>query len=175
MIPRDISDELDGVRRYDQYRERCVYCDILRQELEEGERVVADNGQFLAFEPYASKYPFETWIIPHRHAASFAYISQPEQTAFAEMLRETLLRIRNCLGNPPYNFSLHIAPCDDDQKGLYHWHLEIFPRLTVAAGFEMGTGIYINVTPPEQAAAHLREVDISTETAKPAAVADSQH
>ena len=162
MIPRDISEEIDGARRYDQYRERCVYCDILRQELEEGERVVADNGQFLAFEPYASKYPFETWILPHRHAPAFPYISPQEQTSFASIMKETLLRIRLCLGNPPYNYTLHTAPCDEDQSNtLYHWHLEIFPRLTVAAGFEMGTGIYINVTPPEQAAAHLREVNIS--------------
>jgi UDPglucose--hexose-1-phosphate uridylyltransferase len=175
MIPRDIVEEMEGARRYDQYRERCVYCDILRQELEEGERVVADNGDFLAFEPYASKYPFETWILPHRHAPSFAYISQQEQASLAQILRETLLRIRNCLGNPPYNYSLHIAPCDDDQKSLYHWHLEIFPRLTVAAGFEMGTGIYINVTPPEQAAAHLREVDISAPLSAERAAAAVEH
>jgi len=164
MIPRDLAEELEGVRRYEQYRDRCVYCDIIRQEVEEGTRVVADNGQFLSFEPYASKYPFETWIIPHRHAPSFAYISPQEQSGFAAILKETLLRIRMRLGNPPYNYTLHTAPCENDQSGMYHWHLEIFPRLTVAAGFEMGTGIYINVTPPEQAAEYLREVDISAET-----------
>jgi UDPglucose--hexose-1-phosphate uridylyltransferase len=161
VIPHDLHDEMEGARRYDQFHERCVYCDIVRQELDEGQRVVADNGHFLSFEPYASKYPFETWIIPHRHYPSFAYISPQEQTAFADILRETLLRIRLRLGNPPYNYTLHTAPCDDDQNALYHWHLEIFPRLTVAAGFEMGTGIYINVTPPEQAAACLREVDVN--------------
>jgi len=176
MIPRDLAEEMEGARRYDQYRERCVYCDILRQELEDGERVVADNGQFLAFEPYASKFPFETWIIPHRHSPAFPYISPQEQSAFAQILRETLLRIRHCLGNPPYNYTLHTSPCDDDQNALYHWHLEIFPRLTVAAGFEMGTGIYINVTPPEQAAAHLRDVDISgISSGQPATAAFEPH
>lgn len=177
MIPRDLLDEMEGARRYDQYRERCVYCDVIRQELEDGERVVADNGQFLAFEPYASKYPFETWIIPHRHSPSFPHISPQEQASFAEILRDTLLRVHKCLGNPPYNYTLHTAPCDDDQNALYHWHLEIFPRLTVAAGFEMGTGIYINVTPPEQAAAHLREVDLTSPLVEEqtAAVVDPPH
>jgi UDPglucose--hexose-1-phosphate uridylyltransferase len=161
MIPRDIFDEMEGARRYEQYHDRCVYCDIIRQEIQEGVRVVVDNEYFLAFEPYASKYPFETWVVPKRHLSSFAYITPQEQSAFAETLKETLLRVRLCLNNPPYNYTLHTAPCDEDQSALYHWHLEIFPRLTVAAGFEMGTGIYINVTPPEQAATYLREVELT--------------
>jgi len=170
VLPLDILDEIEGARRYDQYRERCVYCDIIQQELDERERLVAENEHFIAFEPYASKFPFETWIMPRRHLASFVYTSNEEMTGFAGILHEALLRIRLCLGNPPYNYTLHIAPCDDDQNPLYHWHLEIFPRLTVAAGFEMGTGIYINVTPPEQAAEHLRGVDMNAGTTPPESV-----
>jgi UDPglucose--hexose-1-phosphate uridylyltransferase len=165
VIPRDIFDEMEGARRYEQYRDRCVYCDIIQQELDEGSRIVAENSDFIAFEPYASKYPFETWVMPRKHGPSFAHILPQEQTAFASILHESLLRIRLRLGNPPYNYTLHTAPCDEDQSALYHWHLEIFPRLTVAAGFEMGTGIYINVTPPEQAAAYLREVELTPEAA----------
>jgi UDPglucose--hexose-1-phosphate uridylyltransferase len=163
MVPADISDELEGAELYEQYHDRCVYCDILRQELSEEERVVAESAHFLAFEPFASKYPFETWILPKRHHGSSAGVTSEEQTALAEMLKEVLLRVGTCLNDPPYNYSLHTAPCDIRDEHRWHWHLEIMPRLTIAAGFEMGTGIYINVTPPEQAAAHLREVKLEVE------------
>jgi UDPglucose--hexose-1-phosphate uridylyltransferase len=157
MVPGEVQAELLGAKRYEEYRDRCVYCDILRQESTEGTRVVTENEEFIAFEPYASKYPFETWVLPKRHRASFAAISAEEQTAFAETLRDALRRIHVCLSDPPYNYTLHTAPCDSDGRHDFHWHLEIFPRLTIAAGFEMGTGIYINVTPPEMAAECLRK------------------
>jgi UDPglucose--hexose-1-phosphate uridylyltransferase len=158
MVPGEVEAEMQGARRYEGYRDRCVYCDILGQEVAEGSRLVSQNDHFMSFEPYASKYPFETWIMPKRHSASFAAISAQEQTAFAAMLGETLRRVCLCLEDPPYNYTLHTAPCDSDDRPGFHWHLEIFPRLTIAAGFEMGTGIYINVTPPEVAADYLREV-----------------
>lgn len=161
IVPGEIALELEGARRYEGYRDRCVFCDILRQERDEGSRLVAENEHFIAFEPYASKYPFETWLLPKRHGSSFAAIPAEEQAGFADMLGETLRRVHLCLHNPPYNYTLHTAPCDRDDSDGYHWHLEIYPRLTIAAGFEMGTGIYINVTPPELAAACLREVDLS--------------
>jgi UDPglucose--hexose-1-phosphate uridylyltransferase len=159
MIPGVISAELDGARRYMSYRDRCAFCDIVRQETDEGTRLIAENEHFIAFEPYASKAPFETWLMPRRHAASFASISAEEQAGFAAILGETLRRLHVCLEDPPYNYNIHTAPCDSDEMDEYHWHLTISPRLTIAAGFEMGTGIYINVTAPELAAEHLREVD----------------
>jgi UDPglucose--hexose-1-phosphate uridylyltransferase len=164
MVPGEVADEIEGSRLYEQYRDRCVYCDILRQELSQGERIVAENAHFLAFEPFASRLPFETWLVPKIHASAFTAISNQEQASFAEMLRDTLRRIQLCLNDPPYNYTLHTSPCDEDDRGRFHWHLEIFPRLTIAAGFEMGTGIYINVTPPEQAAAFLREVSRDVES-----------
>ena len=159
MIPGMVSAELHGARRYMDYRERCVFCDLLRQETDEGQRLVAENEHFIAFEPYASKSPFETWLLPKRHTASFAGISAEEQSSFAAMLGETLRRLHICLDDPPYNYNIHTAPCDVEDQADFHWHLSISPRLTIAAGFEMGTGIYINVTPPEAAAEYLREVD----------------
>jgi UDPglucose--hexose-1-phosphate uridylyltransferase len=159
MIPGAIGTELAGAERYLQYRDRCVFCDILRQESDEGTRVVSENDHFIAFEPYASKYPFETWLLPKRHSASFAAISAEEQASFAATLGETMRRLHVCLDDPPYNYNIHTAPCDEEQKEEFHWHLSIFPRLTIAAGFEMGTGIYINVTPPEAAAEDLRNAD----------------
>ena len=159
MVPGTVAAEMAGAKRYESYRERCVYCDIVNQERNEGSRVVVENESFLAFEPYASKYPFETWVVPKRHGPSFAAISAEEQASFARILGEALRRIHGVLDDPPYNFTIHTAPCDSDDRPDFHWHLEIFPRLTIAAGFEMGTGIYINVTPPEVAARYLREYD----------------
>ncbi|MGD0112773.1 MAG: galactose-1-phosphate uridylyltransferase [Armatimonadota bacterium] len=167
MVPGEIALEMEGARRYEGYRERCVFCDILRQEMDEGTRVVAENDHFIAFEPFASKYPFETWLLPKRHLSSFAAISADEQSGFAAMLGEALRRIHLTLDDPPYNYSIHTAPCDRDDRDDYHWHLEIFPRLTIAAGFEMGTGIYINVTPPEVAARYLREVELTAAPQEP--------
>lgn len=155
MVPRDALDEIEGSELYARYRERCVYCDIIQQEEAQKERLVFANEHFVVFEPFASKYPFETWIVPREHANSFALISSAQQAGFARTLKQTLWAIRGCLNDPPYNYTLHTAPCVEDRD--FHWHLEIFPRLTIAAGFEMGTGIYINVTPPEEAARYLRE------------------
>lgn len=167
MVPGVVAAEIEGAKRYERYRDRCVYCDILRQEVNEGSRLVAENEDFIAFEPYASKYPFETWVLPKRHCASFAAITAEEQTKFAAMLGEALRRIHLCLKDPPYNYTVHTAPCDSDDKGDYHWHVEVFPRLTIAAGFEMGTGIYINVTPPEMAARCLRQAESETRAPVP--------
>jgi len=165
MVPGGVSAELEGARRYRQYRDRCVYCDILRQETSEGERLISENQHFIAFAPYAAKFPFETWLLPKRHAASFAAIAAEEQSSFAAMLGETLRRLYLCLDDPPYNYNIHTAPCTSDDREDFHWHVQIFPRLTIAAGFEMGTSIYINVTPPEAAAGYLREVDVRAEAA----------
>lgn len=164
MVPSEAAAEQDGYRRYKGYRDRCVFCDIWRQEVSEGNRLVAENDHFVVFEPYASKFPFETWVMPKKHAASFASISAEEQASFAVTLRDALRRIDVCLDDPPYNYTIHTAPCDSDDKDDFHWHLEIFPRLTITAGFEMGTGIHINVTPPEAAATYLRETDIEAPT-----------
>jgi len=160
MVPGGVSAELEGARRYLQYRDRCVYCDMLHQETTQPERLISENEHFIAFSPYAAKFPFETWLLPRRHGASFAAIAAEEQSSFAGMLGETLRRLHLCLDDPPYNYSIHTAPCNSDDREDFHWHVQIFPRLTIAAGFEMGTSIYINVTPPEIAASYLREVDL---------------
>ena len=164
VVPGGVSAEMEGARRYQEYRDRCVYCDIIRQEISEGERLISESEHFIAFCPYASRFPFETWLLPKRHTASFAAIAAEEQTAFAAILGETLRRLHHCLDDPPYNYNIHTAPCASDSEEGFHWHLQIFPRLTIAAGFEMGTSIYINVTPPEMAGRYLREVEFRGET-----------
>lgn len=154
-IPKLAWDKIHGVQQYEEYTGRCVYCDILDTELREGERLVCMNDSFLAFAPYAARYPFETWIVPRERNAHFTAINDAQMRDFAALLKETLLCLDLCLNDPPYNFMLLTTDFSEN----FHWHLEIIPRLTVAAGFEMGTGIYVNVVAPEDAAAHLRAVD----------------
>jgi UDPglucose--hexose-1-phosphate uridylyltransferase len=156
MVPMEVKTEIKGASQYYEYHDRCIFCDMIRQELNFGKRVVVEGEHFLAFEPFAPKYPFETWVIPKKHSRSFAEDAEHLIPDFAKVVQDVLKRIGKCLGHPPYNYTLHTAPCDNEKDYLFHWHLEIMPRLTIAAGFEMGTGIYINVTSPEDAAAHLR-------------------
>lgn len=156
MIPHQLKVEIEGARRFYQYHERCIFMDMIRQERNYGKRVIEETEDFIVFCPFAPKHPFETWILPKRQQASFTDMDRSELRGFSDMVRHTLMRISNCLNDPPYNYMLHTAPYSQEGDPAFSWHLEIIPRLTIAAGFEMGTGIYINVTTPEDAAEHLR-------------------
>jgi len=160
VVPKRVVEELEGARMYHEYKERCIFCDIVRQELADGTRVVIENDMFVALEPFAPRFPFETWLIPKQHEARFA--QSPEETieSFAAVLKDILQRLESVLNNPPYNFMIHSAPHVNDHQLEYHWHVEIIPKLTRVAGFEWGTGFYINPTPPEDAAEYLREEKI---------------
>jgi UDPglucose--hexose-1-phosphate uridylyltransferase len=160
IIPQRVWQKVAGVAQYLEYREKCAYCDIIQTELTSKGRLISENGKFVALTPFASRSPFEVWIIPKAHSSCFAYMNRFEVGEFADILRDTMLRLYTCLDDPPYNYSLITAPCDTDKLDNFHWHLEIVPRLTTPAGFELGTSIYINVTPPEAAAKFLREVKI---------------
>lgn len=160
MIPHQVRQEIEGARRFYQYHERCIFCDMIRQEKNFGQRLIEESDSFIAFSPFAPKCPFETWVLPKNHNASFTEETRADLAAFSEMVQHTLMRISNCLQDPPYNYMLHTAPYSMEGDPQFHWHLEIIPRLTIAAGFEMGTGIYINVTAPEDAASHLRSASI---------------
>ncbi|MFQ5803541.1 MAG: galactose-1-phosphate uridylyltransferase [Candidatus Methylomirabilales bacterium] len=163
IVPKQVQEEVDGVKQYYAEKGRCVYCDMVQQELVHGGRVVSANDHFVATAPFASRFPFETWIIPRTHEASFENIGEHEVVSLARILKETLQRIERLLSDPPYNFVLHNAPCREEKPVRYHWHLEITPRLTRLAGFEWGTGIYINPTPPEEAAQYLRDAALITD------------
>jgi len=162
MVPMDVMQEMRGVRRFYEYHERCIYCDMIRQEQNFGKRIIEENEEFIAFEPFAPQFPFETWILPKKHRASLVDETREQVDSFAYILQRSLRRIAKCLNFPPYNYTLHTAPfnLERDPNPYFHWHLQIMPRLTIAAGFEMGTGVYINGTPPEEAAEHLRATDI---------------
>lgn len=160
IIPKRIEEELDGAREYFHYHDRCIFCDILRQETEQSSRIIIQDQHFMAFCPFASRFPFEIEIIPKVHQPFFENIDNEHVHAFAATLQGALRRMQSLLPGIPYNFVLHSSPCSDAYRDFYHWHLEIIPKLTNVAGFEWGSGFYINPTPPEDAAAMLREVPL---------------
>ncbi|HYM79918.1 MAG TPA: galactose-1-phosphate uridylyltransferase [Candidatus Limnocylindria bacterium] len=163
IIPKIIQEELEGARRYYELKERCVFCDIVQQETAEnsGRRIVSMTDRFLATEPFAPRFPFETWILPRRHDASYQILDGPDELKeLAAILKDTLMRLNRALDRPPYNFVIHTSPVSDPELEYYHWHIEIMPKLTRVAGFEIGSGFYINPTPPEDAAQYLREIAV---------------
>ena len=157
MVPKTVLEELRGAQQYHQYRGRCVFCDMIVQEYQDKERIVVENGSFLAFCPYAPRYAFETWIIPKAHSADFSVIDEAAQTHLAQILQDVLKRVKKVLGNPSYNYYLHMAPIGYENPACYHWHIEIIPKLTRSVGFEWGTGLHIVPTFPQDAARYLRE------------------
>jgi UDPglucose--hexose-1-phosphate uridylyltransferase len=160
MIPKNVIEELHGSGEYFDFRERCIFCDMIRQELEEKERIVTQNDQFIAFCPFASRFPFEMWVMPKEHRLFFHESSDHDLASMAGILKEVLARMKTALNDPPYNFIIHTSPIDGEERQGYHWHMEIMPRLSRVAGFEWGTGFYAVSTPPEVAIKYLRDVKI---------------
>jgi UDPglucose--hexose-1-phosphate uridylyltransferase len=138
----------------------CIYCGVMEEERRQGVRVVKETEYFLVICPFASRSPFETRIYPKIHRCSFATISDQELTDFASVLQETLKRLYIGLNDPDYNYIIRSAPIEDRDVKYHHWYAVIVPKLTTPAGFEIGTGIYINTTLPEQCAEFLRGVRI---------------
>lgn len=163
-VPSDISAELSSARQYYEQHQRTIFSDLIERELASGERIVAVDDQFVAFCPFASRFPYEVWLFPRRPQARFQAFTGQRETAASDdemgamgsFVQKILRRIEAVLNRPAYNFFLHTAPFDSLPHDYYHWHVEIFPRLTKAAGFEWGTGYFINPVAPEEAAAALR-------------------
>jgi UDPglucose--hexose-1-phosphate uridylyltransferase len=156
VVPKRVQEEIAGARQYFKLRERCVFCDIIHEELSARKRVVLENDAFVVIAPFASRFPFETWLLPKQHGNDFASLGDAELLLCARALGDALKRTRQVLSDPPYNFIIHTSPLKDHEEEVVHWHLEIMPRLTRVAGFEWGSGFYINPTPPEEAADFLR-------------------
>jgi len=158
IVPQVAAEELEGCRAHHERTGRCVYCDMIDQERRSGARVVRECDRLIAIQPFAARYPFETWILPRRHAAAYETTEPEDLAALASMLRDMLARIGRALNRPHYNYVLHTAPFREPDLAHYHWHLEITPQRTAMAGFEWGSGFFINPTPPEEAAAYLRGI-----------------
>jgi UDPglucose--hexose-1-phosphate uridylyltransferase len=164
IVPKRVKEEIYGADRLYRTFKECGFCRILREEESAGTRIIARNPQFTAFAPYASRFPFEMTIFPKRHSAFFPDVREDELEPLAEILKDVLTRLKKTVGDPPFNMVLHQAPNPSlsakDWPELHlksHWHLEIIPILTKVAGFEWGTGFYINPVPPETGAQFLRQ------------------
>lgn len=158
IVPVHIRYKIQEAVRYFDDTGRCVYCDALKEELAIKDKIVLETNEFVALEPFASKSPFETWILPKKHESSFKNINTAEKRDLAKVLREVLGKLYVGLNDPSYNMMIHSAPRQEDPADYYHWHIQIVPRITTPAGFELGSGIYINVVRPEDAAKFLREM-----------------
>ncbi len=135
----------------------CVYCDILVEEIRQGERVILESDNFVAFCPFAARSPFETRIYPKRHAASYVSLDDEELVELAWVLREVLGKLYHGLSNPDYNYIIRSSPIGDEDTRHLHWYIVIIPKISIPAGFEIGSGIYINTLAPEDAARFLKE------------------
>lgn len=162
IVPPHIHAEILGCYHYYQNNNVCVYCDIIKEELSVRDRLVYESEHFVVISAYASRSPFETWILPRRHGARFEEMSQDEIRHLSFVLKVTLGQLYTKLSDPPLNFYIHTMPIDRGSKqsayeqAAFHWHLTIFPRITIWAGFEFATGIPVNPMPPEVTAKFLR-------------------
>ncbi|HXX58411.1 MAG TPA: galactose-1-phosphate uridylyltransferase [Thermodesulfovibrionales bacterium] len=159
IVPKIVKEEIDAARNYFEYKERCIFCDVINQEIGSGKRVIYENSGYIAIAPFAPRAPFETWILPKRHESVFSPADK-SFFALAGALQTVLKQFDRILDTPPYNFIIHTAPFTDEANEYYHWHIELIPKLTKIAGFEWGSGFYINPTLPEEAAKFMREAKI---------------
>ncbi|MFQ6075555.1 MAG: galactose-1-phosphate uridylyltransferase [Candidatus Bathyarchaeia archaeon] len=156
LIPTNVMREIEASKRYHEEEGGCAFCKIVEEE-RTSQRLIYENSTFAVIAPWASVHPFEFWVLPKRHGSSLMGVSDPEKEGFVKALRLSLGGLARLLGDPPYNYGFHTSPkSDGEHSESYHWHLEVYPKLGIWAGFELSTGVYINVTPPEMAAESLR-------------------
>lgn len=155
QIPHRVAEELGGAARFVIREGECPYCRLVRDEVRGRARLIWQDDASVAFAPYASRSPFEVWIVPRRHDADFARATERDVSATAEALRQVLARLSVALDGPPYNLVLHSAPLSEQVDSTYHWHWEIHPRLREIAGLELGTGLPVNPVSPEDAVEEL--------------------
>jgi UDPglucose--hexose-1-phosphate uridylyltransferase len=160
IVPVNVWEEMAGSQEFFDYRGRCIFCDMIYQELSAEKRIVVDTPSFICFTPFASRFPFETWIVPKNHNSHYENIQKNELDDMGTVLKTILMKLEIALDKPSYNYIIHTSPFDTPLLPHYHWHMEIIPRMTRVAGFEWGTGFYINPVPPEEAAAYLRGVEV---------------
>lgn len=173
VTPRAVRDRLRAAKEYYEQKERCIFCDVMIQEMALGDRIVDKTDNYLVWSPFDSRFPFEVHIFPCYHSHDFTTIDDPQREELARVLRRTLWRLKKLLNNPSYNLMVQTSPNPVPRPGKpgywatlqydYHWSIEIIPRLTRIAGFEWGTGFYINPTPPEEATKYLQQVQLPEE------------
>ena len=160
IIPPDIRNRMEDALRFYDDTDECIFCKVMHEEIAEGTRMVHQTDHFVSFIPFASLTPFSLWIFPRRHMASFGEIHPEETRDLARMLRLILAKVYHGLGNPDFNYVIRTAPSENRYCRYYHWYVSLIPRLTKTAGFELGSGMYINGTLPEVNAEFLRNIQL---------------
>ncbi len=158
VIPKRISEEIESSSRYYEIKNRCVFCDVIDNELSFNERVVRETEHYVIIAPFASRVPFELWILPKFHSSHFFNITKEQIYGLSVVLKDAIYRLNKSLNYPSYNYMIHTAPVKSDELQYYHWHIEIMPRIKRTEGFEWGTGFYINPTLPEEVAEYLKKI-----------------
>jgi UDPglucose--hexose-1-phosphate uridylyltransferase len=165
VTPRTVKTKLMIARDYFASKERCLYCDVLQEELKRRKRLIAENDDFLAFAPFASRFPFEMAVFPKSHSSTFSDIGPGQLGNLAQILRDVLRKLDHTLGGPPYNLSLQDRPFLRARAGYwntidedFHWHVEILPQIARITGFEWASGFFYNSVPPEIASQLLSSV-----------------
>jgi len=157
IVPNIVARELTHTATYYSENKKCAFCDLVEHEMTQNTRVIFENDRFVAFNFYAARFPFETWIVPKKHQSHFTDLSSEAIEDLTEICQKAFGRLNEVLNDPPLNFFIHSAPVDGDKDlPYYHWHMEIAPRLAMYGGFEMGSGVIIDIISPEQAADYLR-------------------
>ncbi|MFA6549236.1 MAG: galactose-1-phosphate uridylyltransferase [Candidatus Margulisiibacteriota bacterium] len=157
VIPKSIHERLEIGREHFDAEGSCIYCDTIKMEKAEGERIIVETDNFIAFVPYAPRMPFEIWVLPKFHSSNFDEITMQQCKELAMIMQSVLGRLYRAVGNPDFNYAIYSAPCRERNMESYHWHIKIFPRIAALAGFEVGSGVAINTVVPENAAKYLRE------------------
>jgi UDPglucose--hexose-1-phosphate uridylyltransferase len=156
IVPVNVWEEMTGSLEFFSRQGRCVYCAMIEQELSDARRIVLDAPGFVAFCPFASRFAYETWIVPKVHAGHYESIDNDGIRELADVVKRTIGKIELGLDLPAYNCVIHTAPFDTHEVAHYHWHIEVMPSVSKAAGYEWGAGFYINSVSPEEAAVRLR-------------------
>lgn len=162
IVPFHVGMRLKVASDYFKQNQKCMFCVVLEDELEVKERLILASEHFIAFVPYAALSPFHIWIFPRRHFSCFSRIAPEELKDLALVLQQVLAKLYWGLGNPDYNFIIRSSPTSETETAYYHWYISIVPRVSRTAGFELGTGMYINTALPDKSAQFLREVEIPT-------------
>ena len=157
IVPRETDQEWRALMAHYDIRKRCLYCEMLDSERADGRRILFETAAFIGFCPFASRFPFEICLVPKEHSPAFETMASEQLRELAFMLRQSLQRLARIV-DAPFNYVIHSAPLQELRRECYHWHLEILPRISKIAGFELASGYYINTVAPEIAARQLREV-----------------
>jgi UDPglucose--hexose-1-phosphate uridylyltransferase len=159
LVPPAVAERLAGSQRFWRECGRCVFCQLIDEALSDRERLVVESPRFVAFCPFAARFPYETWLLPRQHAAHFHTLAEGDLAELASVARRVLCALEAVLPQPAYNYAIQSAPFDSSAPDHYHWHMEIIPRVTNVGGFEWASGLFINTVPAEEAAARLRAAD----------------